>query len=446
MRVFILLVFCISLLSAAEVTVTIKAGERAYQGHTYTWKATQLGITEPATKSETVQKKAPGTYREEFADRGSWPNWNKGHKPIDLKPETRDIDGTLMLGMLYRAVIPESVSITNKDGTRLKQGEDFIVNPLWGQVCALNDSMGAAGKAAITVTYQYRMQRLDLVQVDSKGNVSVKNGSEVILCPALPEPDPDHCPIAGIYVHPFAPEAGKAYSIPADFVCMINPPQEQPVFNQEFLKKSLALLQNGRDIKIALLGDSVTLGAEAGFWWEDRSQTWTGRLVVGLSERFPDAQIKEIPAYKGGITTKQGAEFFKKNVAPAKPDLLLIALGLNDAGGHPKKNAKVPAPVFKEAIRKMVVAAKESGSEVILVTPFHGNPWCVPGSRVHKHVEALKELAREENVACADVYTAWGQLRQRGIAPYSQVHNGINHPGSFGHSVYSDCILGLFGE
>ncbi|NRA38898.1 MAG: SGNH/GDSL hydrolase family protein, partial [Planctomycetes bacterium] len=203
---------------------------------------------------------------------------------------------------------------------------------------------------------------------------------------------------------------------------------------------------NGKNINIALLGDSVTLGAEAGPWWSDRSTTYTGRLITGLKERFPTATINQIAAYKGGITTTQGAKFFQDTVAPAKPDLLLIALGLNDASGPPFKDCKVPAPDFKADILQIVQAAKQSGSEVILVTPFRGNPFTITGKRIKEHRRVLIEIAKEENVACADVQTAWEQLAQRGIAPYSQLHNWINHPGAFGHTVYADCILGIFDE
>ena len=125
---------------------------------------------------------------------------------------------------------------------------------------------------------------------------------------------------------------------------------------------------------------------------------------------------------------------------------MLIALGANDASGPAGKPPKVSADAFKQAVKDMVQAAKTSGSEVILVTPFGCNPFIPLGKNLGPYRQALIDLANEEQVACADVNGAWGDLRHRGIAPYSQVHNWINHPGAFGHTVYADCILALFQD
>jgi hypothetical protein len=56
----------------------------------------------------------------------------------------------------------------------------------------------------------------------------------------------------------------------------------------------------GGPVKIAFLGDSLTLGAEAGRWWDDDRLTWRGRVRDGLQSRFPGARIQEVAAYRGG--------------------------------------------------------------------------------------------------------------------------------------------------
>ncbi len=436
----IILTFFLCFIHAEQIQVTIQAGTKGDKS----WEEQTISINVPSIQTYKGTIKAPGQWKDDFAKHSRWPNWNKGHKAVGLLPDTRSVDGTLMLGLMYKTIIPESVNITNAEGEALKNGTDFKVNALWGQVLGLTEKIGIEGKSKLKVSFQYRMQRIDIVQINADSKLSVQSGEEAILCPLPPDVHAGAINIAGIYVHPFFPETGKSYTIGKEHVFFINPPKEKPVLNKNAIEKSLALLKEGKAIKIALLGDSVTLGAEAGSWWEDRSKTWTGRTIAGLKQRFPKAQITEIPAYKGGITTTQGTNFFNKNVAPAKPDLLFIALGLNDASGPAWRDGKVPAPEFKIAVQKMVKAAKESGTEVILVTPFRGNPFNATGKRMPKHRDALIELANEEQVACADVFTAWEQLAQHGIAPYSQVHNWINHPGEFGHNVYAECVLGLF--
>jgi lysophospholipase L1-like esterase len=196
-------------------------------------------------------------------------------------------------------------------------------------------------------------------------------------------------------------------------------------------------------VAIAFLGDSITLGAEAGPWWNDRSQTYTGLVLAGLRERYPAAGIREIAAYRGGITTTQGSAFFRAQVQPANPNLLLIALGINDAYSSDRAPPTTPPAAFKAAIRAMIVAARAAGTEVMLVTPLV--PYNHIGERrIGAYRRALLELAAEENVACADVQRAWTDLTHRGIPPFSQLHNCSNHPGTFGMTVYADTILRFF--
>jgi hypothetical protein len=72
-------------------------------------------------------------------------------------------------------------------------------------------------------------------------------------------------------------------------------------------------------------------------------------------------------------------------------------------------------------------------------------PFKLPSAdRIGAYREAMIELAKEEDVACADVQTAWRDLARRGIPPFSQLHNLANHPGTFGMTVYAETILRVF--
>ena len=66
---------------------------------------------------------------------------------------------------------------------------------------------------------------------------------------------------------------------------------------------TLAKLRAGQPVKIAFMGASVSVGAEAPIWYakkpySEEDHSFRGRFVYGLQQRFPKAQITPIEAFK----------------------------------------------------------------------------------------------------------------------------------------------------
>jgi len=298
------------------------------------------------------------------------------------------------------------------------------------------------------VEYRIATQRLDLVQRDGAGRLSVKRGAPALTCPALPDPDPGAAAVAGIYVAPW--RRGGAYAVTAEDILPIAPADPAAPIRPEALARARAKLEQGGELKIAFLGDSITVGAEAGAWWDG---LWTpenlgypSRLVVALRKRYPAATVTPIAAFQGGGTTQRAAALFDERVRPAGADVVVIAFGLNDADGPVGGAPRNPPESYREHVRAIIRKAREIGAEALLVTPPQPSPMLRNGmaERVPAYRAALLELSREENAAVADVYTEWLNLARRGIPPFSQLHNGYNHPGAAGHALYADALLRCF--
>ena len=208
-------------------------------------------------------------------------------------------------------------------------------------------------------------------------------------------------------------------------------------------------LKEGKELKIAFVGASVTVGAETPAWWD---HLWTEQnfgfpsvVVNRLRKQFPKATVTPISACEGGKTAKYGLEVIEKNVAPAKPDMVLLDFGGNDAGGAVGAPPNNPPDQFKEDMRTMIRKSKAAGAEVIIVIGHNsGHPWLEnqPGDRWPAYRQAMLELAKEENVGAADITTEMDNLATHGIPPFSQMHSA--HPGIEGHRVYADVILRFF--
>ena len=400
-------------------------------------QAQDVSFAAPTLVDESFSGKTPQNW---FASLNDGRFWSQALTP---KP----VVDTLLLGGLYRQIVPSSLVVKNEAGTRTyTPGVDYKLNADFGQFCNIDDRLGAPDSAQLNVTYTYATQRLDLIQVGPDGVVDVKQGVPAAVAPELPAPDAGFAALAGVHVNTLDGARTSGFAILQRDVFLIDPKTADPV-NRSALSGTLAKLRAGRPVNVAFFGDSITAGSEAGQWWRDRSKTYTGLVTAELSRRFPNADISETAAYDGGLSAVDGGGVFNEKVLGASQpiDLLVIALGINDDG---RNDAGQPdASEFKRAMNGYIDQAQARGMEVLLVTPLTYHPFhemkkdWAPRATL---VTAIRELAAEQNVGLADVNQNWEYQGTRGIAPYSQLHNNINHPGEAGHVVYAETILPFF--
>jgi lysophospholipase L1-like esterase len=446
--------------SPAELAVVVQAGQVELPGgKTVAVKETRLVFDKPETREYTMESKVGENFADYFAAWSPWPGKGKQGQPlaISLKPQG-DEEGTQILGGLYRQLVSQKV--TSADGSKtFVAGEDYLVHPDWAQIANKGGRLGAVNKDSIKITYTVNLQRLDLVQAAADGTVSVKKGKSLIVCPQLPAPDAGCAALAGIYIAPWTakrnpnfPEgisgAKGDYAISAHEILVIRPAPPVAPVNKAALAPVMKKLADGGEVRIAFMGDSMSLGAEAGKWWDglwtDQNLAFPSRVVVALQKKFPKAKVSGIPAFKGGTTVKYGLEVMDKDVIPNKPDLVVIAFGGNDVAGPVGKPPNNPAPAFKDGIRALIQRAKQSGAAVLLVVEMQQHPWSEPAQRWEPYRAAQLELAKEENVALADVYTEWMNQASRGTPPFTQLHNWVNHPGKEGHQLFAETLLRCF--
>jgi len=411
--------------------------------------AASIRIAPPETRPQEKSGISPSNYLPRFEAFDMWPTDKGSPGPLEIGPARSDQGNTQILGGLYRQLVPGSLKLITEDGSKtFVEGKDYKLHPLWPQITNISDRLGDPGEEKLKATFTLSLQRVDLIQLKD-GKLEVKQGQSKIVCPVLPEPDAGAIAIAGVYVAPWQRD-GK-YVISKEDIFPIRPFVFDAPVNPAAVSKFTAKLQSGEPAKIAFMGDSVTLGAEAAAWtlnlWTEKNLAYPSRVVSGLRKQFPSAKIEPIQAVQGGTTSKVAPQFFEEKLAPQKPDLLLMAFGLNDANSTIGGKPRVSVEEYKEGLRGVITKARAAGTEVMLVTPMQPSPFLKSGiaDRIVQYRDAMLALAKEENVACADVYSAWLRQADQGIAPFSQLHNWINHPGNRGHGVYAATILRFFG-
>jgi len=203
----------------------------------------------------------------------------------------------------------------------------------------------------------------------------------------------------------------------------------------QFLEAARERLKAGESLKIVAFGDSITAGGDATkpeliFW-----QRWAD----GLQKRYQRAQISTVNGATGGDTTVQGLQRLQAKVLDQKPDLVLIAFGMND-----HNIGSVPVPQFKQNLKEMITRIRaQTRAEIILLSAFPPNrKWKFGSHHMQDYAAATSGVAAEMRCAYADVFGNWQSLGAR-KKPEDWLANNINHPNDFGHWIYFKVLEGL---
>lgn len=211
-----------------------------------------------------------------------------------------------------------------------------------------------------------------------------------------------------------------------------------PQFDENELPRSVFKLLNRQPIKIVVLGDSISAGANASALGEGLpyQPAYPELLQLHLHERFRNA-VDLVNLSVGGKDSAWGASMVGE-VVKAEPDLVIIAFGMNDSAGR-------PAAEFQRYIQETLDGIRKSlpDTEFILVATMTGNrDWITLKPELFpQYRDALAKL-RGNGIALADLTTTWEGFLER-KHDWDQTGNGVNHPNDFGHRVYTQAISAL---
>ncbi len=190
-------------------------------------------------------------------------------------------------------------------------------------------------------------------------------------------------------------------------------------------------------VKVVMLGDSISTEADASAIAHvpPNQPGYPTLLVRALEEKF-GAKITLTNLSKGGMDSKWGTTRVPDVIAE-KPDLLLLAFGMNDASGHRKPDE------FAAFTRQMFepVRAALLDCTIILISSMTANPeWNHSAPEIYPlYAQELAKLVGP-GIAFADVTTRWEHISAR-KKHMDLSGNGLNHPNDYGHRIYADVIL-----
>ncbi len=122
----------------------------------------------------------------------------------------------------------------------------------------------------------------------------------------------------------------------------------------------------------------------------------------------------------------------------SKPDLAIIAFGMNDAGGADMGKVAANVRGMMDAIK---AAAPEA--EFILVAPMLPNAdWDAMKMENFPLIRRALAGLCGKGAVLADLTSVWTDLLKR-KSFFDLTGNGLNHPNDYGHRIYAQTILAL---
>jgi len=204
------------------------------------------------------------------------------------------------------------------------------------------------------------------------------------------------------------------------------------------LPRTLRMLRKKQPLRIALLGDSISTGCNASGWAKvpPCQPAYQDLLVLHLRAVY-GAPVTLTNFAVGGTDTAWGLTTIS-NVAAVRPDLVILAFGMNDAAGRSPRE-------YQANVQRMVEAVSQGqpDTEFILVATMLANrDW----TALHHEFfgfyrEALAGLCRQ-GMVLADLTSIWGLLLEH-KQTWDVTGNGVNHPNDFGHRLYAQALSAL---
>lgn len=218
-------------------------------------------------------------------------------------------------------------------------------------------------------------------------------------------------------------------------------PVQMPTFDIRVLLRTVQKLRSRDPISVVLLGDIISTGCNASGWANGipHQPPYPGFLQQHLESTYQSKVTLTNLSVSGTSTPWRLTKI--EQVTEHKPDLMILAFGMNDSSGRSAEEYGRNTAAMISKIRETLPNA-----EFILVASMLGNrDWVLLKHELFpKYRDELARLCKP-GVALADMTSVWNEFLKR-KKTHDLTGNGVNHPNDFGHRVYAQVLAALLVE
>lgn len=218
--------------------------------------------------------------------------------------------------------------------------------------------------------------------------------------------------------------AGSASTEPLVAPCKV---ADQYLSLQGKLDRAAAHLKDGDPFRILVVGSSSTAGVGA----TQPARSYTKRLETELELRLPGVDVDVVAKGIGGETSLGAEARMAKEVAAAKPDLVIWQIGTNDV------YRKIDLATFTKTAREGLADIAAAGVDVALMDPQY-----VPQDEAaySPYLEAITKISSETGVPVARRFDAMRAVAKAGGA--AMISKDKLHMNDEGHA----CVGAFLAE
>jgi hypothetical protein len=154
-----------------------------------------------------------------------------------------------------------------------------------------------------------------------------------------------------------------------------------------------------------------------------------------LRERYEKRGVEIINCAKPGETSFEGVERFVGDIAPCRPDVLVLHFGIDDAF------SAVYRSEFKENLVRIVRRARENLRPEIFLLASHTFDDPYEMDAVNIYYRTIREVAADLACQMVPVHTAWaGYLLDHGLPNSALLQKDVRLPNERGHEFYASIL------
>lgn len=215
-----------------------------------------------------------------------------------------------------------------------------------------------------------------------------------------------------------------------------------PTSQLAFLPRFQRRMMEREPVRLLFFGDSIAEGYNTSAKMEapPYMPRFDQMVNTALCLKYP-TKFETINTAVAGTTSAWGLDTVQERVNAYRPDLLVLAFGMNDG------SARVDPQVFQDHLCGILerVREKNRDCEALLLTPILPNPEAEEFAGTHRACRRKILELRGEGVGVVDIMPLFDYLLSR--KRYADVTgNNINHPNDFTARLYAQAILAALTE